>query len=182
MSRELQTMEICRLGNPILRQEVRSLGMDEILSEDIQQLIADIKHTLKSKDYGVGLAAPQVGHSLALAVIGIKPTPNRPNLEQFEQVIINPSYEGIGDRVGMWEGCISVIEGRLFAQAMRHEKIKAKWLDENGKSISQTLGGFTAHVFQHETDHVNGKLFIDLVENKSTYMAVEEYRKRILNV
>jgi len=155
----------------------------EIKSAAIQQLIADIRHTNATKQYGVGLAAPQVGESVALSVIGIKPTPNRPNLEPFESVIINPLYTGISRPIGMWEGCQSGSGGDdpMFAQAVRYKKIRATWYDEHAVFHDEVLDGFVAQVFQHETDHVNGILLVDKVEDTKTYMMADEYRKRIIN-
>ena len=92
----MKVLKITRFGNPILREKARELSTNEIKSEKIQQLIANIRHTNEMNKYGVGLAAPQVGKSVALSVIGIKPTPSRPDLEKFDQVIINPTYVGIG--------------------------------------------------------------------------------------
>lgn len=175
-------MKLIRFGNPILRQNAEQLSVGEIKNEKIQELIEDIRALIESEAYGVGLAAPQVGESLALSVISIKPTPNRPNLERFEQVIINPTYEGIGRRSSMWEGCLSSGEGdyTLFAKALRYQKIHATWYDENAEFHDEILDGFVAHVFQHETDHLDGILFVDRVRDTTTYMLADEYRKRIV--
>lgn len=175
-------LQLVRFGDPILREKARQLSHAEIKSHDIQQLIADIRHTNQTKQYGVGLAAPQVGVSVTLSVIGIKPTPTRPNLEPFDQVIINPTYEGIGRRTGMWEGCQSCGSGddTLYGKALRYRRITAMWYDEHGELHTRELDGFIAHVFQHETDHLNGVLFVDRVRDTTTYMMADEYRKRIV--
>lgn len=178
----MKILKLTRFGNPILVQKARQLSRDDIKSDKIQQLIANIRYTNEQKKYGVGLAAPQVGESVALSVIGIKPTPTRPNLEKFDQVIINPSYEGIGKRAGMWEGCQSSGTGKntLFAKALRYKKIKAMWIDEAGSKYNKELEGFVAHVFQHETDHLSGVLFVDKVRDTKSFMLADEYRKRIV--
>jgi peptide deformylase len=178
----MKILKLTRFGNPILRETARRLSPNEIKSDVIQQLITDIKFTNEQKQYGVGLAAPQVGEPVALSVIGIKPTPTRPNLESFDQVIINPSYEGIGHRSAKWEGCQSSGAGRdtLFGKALRYSKIRAKWYDENAEFHDQELSGIKAHVFQHETDHLNGILFVDRVRDTKTFMLADEYRKRIV--
>ncbi len=173
-------LEVVQVGDPVLRELARRLTKKEITSAEIQELIENIRYTNAGAAYGVGLAAPQVGMSVALSVIGVKPTPNRPELEPFDQVIINPEYEGIGGAEGMWEGCQSGGSGELFAQAMRFAEIEARWDDEKGKSHAQRLGGFVAHVFQHETDHLDGILFFDRVVDTKTYMTAAEYRKRII--
>lgn len=178
----MQILKLTRFGNPILRARARHLSVDEVKSDKVKMLIADIRYTNQKKEYGMGIAAPQVGESVALSVIGIKPTPTRPNLEVFEQVIINPTYQGVGRRAGMWEGCQSCGEGEniLFGMVPRYGKIKATWHDEHGVYHNETIAGFTAHVFQHETDHLNGILFVDKVKDPNTYMMADEYRKRIV--
>lgn len=170
-----------QFGNPILRTPAAPLSSKEIISSTIKQLIANMRYTLKNRKYGVGLAAPQIGVSKALSIIGIKPTPTRPDAEHFESVIINPTYEGIGRRSSMWEGCISFGVGSAtpFAKALRYRTIKASWVDERGIKHNEVLKGFVAHVFQHETDHLKGILFVDKVQDSSTWMNASEYRKRI---
>lgn len=177
----MNVLTLTRFGDPILREKTRELSVKEIKSEKIQQLIADIHYTNEQKKYGVGLAAPQVGVGVALSAIGIKPTPTRPHLQKFDAVIINPAYEGIGRRTGMWEGCQSSGTGKdtLFARALRYKTIRASWYDEHAVFHEEELDGFVAHVFQHETDHLNGILFVDRVRDTKTYMLADEYRKFI---
>lgn len=177
----MKLLRLRRLGDPILRAQARRLNVSEIKSSEIQALIIDIRHTNEVKQYGVGLAAPQVGVSVALSVIGIKPTPTRPDVVRFESVIINPSYEGIGRRVALWEGCQSVGAGRsiLYGKVPRYERIRADWHDEQGELHHEELEGFVAHVFQHETDHLQGIMFVDKVRDTKTLMLADEYRKRI---
>lgn len=178
----MKLLALTRFGNPILRQTARKLSVDEIRSPETQQLTADIRHTNEQKQYGVGLAAPQVGVPVALSVIGIKPTPTRPDLERFDCVIINPEYVGIGRRTSMWEGCQSsgIGDDTLYAKVPRYRKIRASWIDETGEAHDEELSGFVAHVFQHETDHLNGVLFVDNVRDTRTYMMADEFRKRIV--
>lgn len=176
-------MKITRLGNPLLRQKAKHLTKDEILSDEIQELIAAMKETVASKKYGVGLAAPQVGEGIALSVIAIKPTPNRPRLQTFESVIINPEIiETHGYRKQLWEGCISSGNGRdtLFAKVPRYKSITLRWYDENAQLHEEELTGFPAHVAQHETDHLNGILFVDKVKDPTTFMMQDEYVKRVV--
>ncbi len=179
-----EILPITRFGNPILRELTHQLSEDEILSDDIQSLIENMRYTLLEKKYGVGIAAPQVGKGVALSVIGIKPTPNRPELEPFDTVLINPEIiETIGEPVGMWKGCVScgTNDDLLFAEVPRYEKVRVTWIDEYAKSREEVIGGFVAHVVQHETDHLNGVLFVDRVKDPTTFMMVDEYRKRILD-
>lgn len=179
---ERRILKLTRAGDPILREAMPKLSVDEITSDQIKNLIADIRYTNERKQYGVGLAAPQVGVRAALSVIGIKPTPNRPGLEPFDQVIINPAYEGIGERTGMWEACQSIGSGddMLYGRALRYAEIEATWHDEKGERHKQVLSGFVAHVFQHETDHLSGVLFVDKIADTKTMMMADEYRERIV--
>ena len=178
-----EILDITRFGNPVLRETAKRLSKDEILSEEIQTLITNMRYTLVEKKYGVGIAAPQVGKSIALSVIGIKPTPNRPELEPFETVIINPEIvETFGSPIDAWEGCVScgTDDDILFATLPRYEKVKLQWLDEYAKSREEVIDGFIAQVVQHETDHLNGVLFVDHVTDPTSFMMADEYRKRIL--
>lgn len=178
-----EILPITRFGNPVLRESARRLSESEILSDEIQRLIKDMRYTLIEKKYGVGIAAPQVDESVALSVIGVKPTPNRPELEPFDTVLINPEIiETFGEPVGMWEGCVScgTEDDLLFGLVPRYEKVKVTWLDEHAKSREKVIGGFVAQVVQHETDHLNGILFVDHVTDPASFMMADEYRKRIL--
>ena len=182
--REPKILRKTLFGNPILREKARELTPEEILSSDIQEFIVDLKYTVDKKKFGVGIAAPQVGKSIALAMLAIKPTPNRPNRQEFNSVIINPKViKGIGEKALMWEGCISFASGTdnvPFAQTERWPSVEVEYLDERAVSHREVLAGFLAHVFQHETDHLNGTLFVDRVVDSSTFMLATEYRKRIL--
>jgi peptide deformylase len=175
-----EILRATRFGNPILRETARKLEPDEILSDEIQTLIENMYYTLREKQYGVGLAAPQIGVSIALSVVGIKPTPTRPDLEVFNTVLINPIVvETYGRRKQMWEGCVSSgeAENTLYAKVPRYKSIRLKWLDEKAVEHDEVLNGFVAHVAQHETDHLNGILFVDRVKNTKTYMLADEYKK-----
>lgn len=169
-------------GNPILQNKTRKLSKEEVLDDDIQQLIADMRHTVTAKKYGVGIAAPQVGKSVALSVISIKKTPARPNILEFDSVIINPSFEGLGKQEEMWEGCISfaAVSAPVFGKAVRFKRIRAKWMDERGEEHEKELDGLVSHVFQHETDHLNGILFPERVKDHRSWMNTSEYKKMIL--
>jgi len=178
-----KSLKLTRFGNPILRETARRLTPEEILSQETQGLITTMRSMLQEKEYGVGLAAPQVGMSVALSVIGIKPTPNRPNLKAFDAVLINPEViETYAKPIEKWEGCLSSGSGdnTLFAKVPRYESVKLRWLDEKAVSHEEVLDGFVAHVAQHETEHLSGVLFVDRVKDTRTFMLADEYRERIV--
>jgi peptide deformylase len=177
-----KNLTLTRIGNPVLRSPAERLGVEQISSNAIQALIADMRYTLANQESGVALAATQVGKSIALSIIGIKPTPNRPKLVPFETVIINPEIvETHGKPEPMWEACVSCGSGDdlLFAQVPRYQKVRLRWLDETGNQREEILDGFVAHVVQHETDHLNGIMFVDKVEDPLSFMMADEYRKRV---
>lgn len=177
---EPKILQRTQFGNPILRTPAKKLTSDEVKSQHMRTLIANIKHTCENKRYGVGLAAVQVGEPYAISTIQIKKTPSRPEVEPFERVIINPEVvEYIGEPTGMWEGCVSFssVNSPVFAKATRYPKVKVRYMDEHGKTHEEELSGLPAHVFQHETDHCNGVLFVDKVKDPTTWMNASEYKK-----
>ena len=172
----MQILRRTQFGNPILRVVAQQLSEDDILSDETQTLIKNMYYTLEKKQYGVGLAAPQIGQSISLAIIGIKPTPTRPELVEEKRTLINPKItKTYGPRTGMWEACISGSE--LYGKAMRYKKIRVSWQDESAKHHERDFDAFMAHVLQHEIDHLNGILFVDRVKDTKTYMTFSEYNK-----
>ena len=172
-----------QFGDPVLRKVAKKLSAEEITSKHTKQLIVAMKHTLVSKKLGIGLAAPQVGKSIALAVIAVRPTEHRPKVEVFDLVLINPEIiETTGKKKQMWEGCISAGsngEADLFAKVPRYSAVKVKYQDEHGKPQQKTFKDLKAQVIQHEVDHLNGILFVDRVKDTKTFMTYKEYLKRI---
>jgi peptide deformylase len=168
-----------QFGNPVLRQKAKRLNDDEVLSNDIQGLIKNMRHTLLNRNYGIGIAAPQVGKSLALSVIELRATRTRPNFPKkdwISMVMINPEIiNAYGEPEEMWEGCLSF--DNAFAKAVRYKRIRVRYQDEKAKLHQKDLEGMLAHVFQHETDHLNGVLFVDKVKDTKTYMTEPEYLK-----
>jgi peptide deformylase len=171
-------------GNPMLSAPARRLSEVDINSLKIQTLIDDMRHTLQVKKYGVGLAAPQVGQSVALSVIGIKPTPSRPDAQSEDMVIINPEIvKTYGSRAQKWEGCISFgTSSRDFpyAKTLRWRKVRVRYLDEHGRRHEKDFSGLLAHVLQHEIDHLNGILFTERIKDPKTLMMMSEYKKHFL--
>ena len=171
-----------QFGNPVLRQKAKELSAEEILSDRIQMLINNMRHTLKERKYGIALAAPQVGHNICLSVIRIRPTRTRPNLPKdkwADLVIINPKIvKAYGLKKPVWEGCISLAE--VFAKVPRYPKIRLEYFDEKAQKNAKNFEGLLAQAIQHEVDHLHGILFTDKVEDKSTFMSGSEYRERIV--
>lgn len=180
-----KVLQLTQFGNPILRKKAKLLTQKEIKAKSTQNLIANMRYTMKSKGYGVALAAPQVAKSIALFVIAIKPNSTHPTRNIINKVCINPKIiKSYGKKQPMWEGCMSLGESdtTLFGQTNRWPKLSVKYIDENGTEIVENLEGLEAHVFQHEYDHLQGILFVDKVKDTKTYMTMAEYKKRILGL
>lgn len=169
--------KIIRMGHPTLRQIARPLGDDEIRSEAVGRLIDDMIDTLH--DYGgIGLAAPQINESVRLAIIEIPGGPTRygeiPALPLT--VFINPTVQVVNPAsAGYWEGCLSVPGLRGFVERPQHVRVTA--LDREGKPQELELKGFLATVFQHEFDHLDGRLYMDLLKDPSLLAFDEEFER-----
>ncbi|MDR2063640.1 MAG: peptide deformylase [Candidatus Nomurabacteria bacterium] len=179
--RQPEILELVSENSPVLREQCRRLTKDEILSAEIQNLIDDIKFTCSEKKTGVGLSANQVGKPVAISVVAIKPTPGRPNLEPFEKVCINTEItETFGEKVPLWEGCQSTALDEngepAMAKVLRYEKVRIKYFDESGEEQEEIVESLVAHVIQHETDHLNGILFTDLID-KADLISYQEFSK-----
>jgi peptide deformylase len=146
----------------------------EKVTPEIKQLIADMFETMEAR-HGVGLAAQQVGHALQLTVIDVRAVEDRPSTlelkgkpadvaEIMPLVLINPEVTPVGEPAKGGEGCLSFPE--IFAEISRPESVDVKALNEKGKVIEFRCGGLLARAVQHETDHLNGILFIDRMERK----------------
>jgi peptide deformylase len=163
------------MGHPVLREPAGEVPAALIGSEELGRLIADMTDTLH--DYGgIGLAAPQVGESLRLAIIEIAGGPTRyGDLDSVPlTVFINPSIEVLDTEVaGYWEGCLSVPGLRGYVERPQHVVIN--YTAENGAPESMELRGFVATVFQHEFDHLDGKLFVDRMVDMSLLVFEDEY-------
>lgn len=160
--------------NPVLREKAEDVPVSEIGSARFQTLIADMKVLLSKEEYGVALAAPQVGEALRLFIVSGKVLATRkaPEHESAEedssprsdaeadQVYINPVLLKMSrGRKDKHEGCLS-IRGK-WGSVPRAEKATVSAYDEHGREFTRGASGFLAHIFQHELDHLEGILYID---------------------
>jgi peptide deformylase len=161
-------LPITKCGEEVLRKQC-PVYKGGIPPELLRKLITAMKVTMH-KAPGVGLAGPQIGLNMAIAVI--EDSSVEEDYNPFEEedaretyhlpffTIINPSYTAIGSETrDFYEGCLSFTD--FYAVRKRHHKILAKWTDEKGKDHEQELQGWPARIFQHETDHLSGEIYID---------------------
>lgn len=166
--------EILRMGQPVLRRPARPLTDAERTDPALKTLVDDMVDTLDASG-GIGLAAPQIGESLRLAIIRVPGGPSRyGELETIPlTVYVNPEIEVL-DRVrqGFWEGCLSVPGLRGWVE--RPREIRVRWLDLDGRPQSAEYTGFLSTVFQHEFDHLDGHLYIDRMTDMTRLMFESE--------
>jgi peptide deformylase len=139
------------------------VGKKDIGTPELKALIKKMRDTLKKEEFGVALAAPQVGSSLRMFVIAGKAfkedAPEDAPAEE-DKVFINPELVKLSRaKREMSEGCLSV-RGK-YGTVMRHEKASVRAWDEQGKVFTYNGSGLIAHIFQHEVDHLDGILYVD---------------------
>jgi peptide deformylase len=165
-------LSIVKFGHPVLRQ--KGARIDKITPE-IARLIEDMFETMYAAA-GVGLAAQQVGRAIQLTVIDVRGVKDRPStieaggksaeLDGFMPlVLINPELKLFGDPVAGPEGCLSFPE--IYEEIMRQSSVEVNALDAKGRPVHFKAGGLLARAIQHETDHLNGILFIDRMPLKA---------------
>ncbi len=158
-------LPIIQMDNPSLRK--KSILVKNVNSPQLQSLIDDLVATVMDVG-GVGIAAPQVGQLYQLFIIACHPTPNRPHLPNIPPiVVINPRIlEHSTQQTIEEEACLSLDTptGWIRRNVPRWETVRVAFLDREGRPQEQELEGFLARIFQHEYDHLQGKLFIDRVE------------------
>jgi peptide deformylase len=170
----MSVLKTSKLGHPILRQVARGLSASEIKDPRIQKLIDDMIVTMHEYD-GVGLAAPQVHESLQIAVIEAKGNSRYPAAPDIPLlVLVNPKFVKKSEAVQKgWEGCLSV-EG-FRGMVPRSKEVEIRYLDRHAKEKRLVADGFLAVVVQHELDHLDGKVFLDRMEDLSTLTHLKEY-------
>lgn len=169
------------IGDPILREVAKQVTKEDFRKSELKKLVDDMHGTLAQNNYGIALAAPQIGESKAVIVIELKKTPTRPELEEFSLVLINPVIKKYtGKKVMLRDGCVSVgaEDDPIYGWSERSESIEVTYQDESGKEHTEKFDGFMSHVLQHEIDHLNGILFVDRVKDPKTYIQASEYKKQ----
>jgi peptide deformylase len=167
---------ILTIGHPVLRERAREVGAEELASPDVQALVDDLVDTMRHAS-GAGLAAPQVGVPLRIAVAEVTHNPRYPYKPPIPlTVVVNPVIEPLdGELVEINEGCLSVPD--LRGSVMRHVSIRLRFLDRHGVPHDEVRRGLTAGTFQHECDHLDGTLFVDRVVDTRTLTTWEQFER-----
>ena len=165
-------LPIVKYGNPALRQKGARI---EKITPAIRQLIADMFETMYAAA-GIGLAAQQVGQALQITVLDVRGVKDRPSMMEINDlpsdvvdfmplVLINPELKPFGEPVTGPEGCLSFPE--IYEDITRPGSVEVTAQDAEGRPIHFKAGGLLARAIQHETDHLNGILFIDRMPTKA---------------
>ncbi|MCK6593661.1 MAG: peptide deformylase [Bacteriovoracaceae bacterium] len=166
---------VIRMGHPTLRKTADHISEGEFHTQEFKSLLVDLYDTMK-KEGGIGIAAPQINISKSVALIELPEFSERYGQLPVTGLItiINPQIEFLtDDKQGFWEGCLSVPGLRGFVE--RPNKIRVQFQDENYQLRSLEVEGFLATVFQHELDHLFGKLFIDRLKDPSMLSYLAEF-------
>jgi peptide deformylase len=177
-------LTIVQAGEEVLRAQARALTAKEIRSKQTQRLIEDMRETMRTAP-GVGLAAPQIGVSLQLAVIEdreeyhVKATPQqlaeRGRRPVPFHVLINPKIVSTTEPgLEFFEGCLSV--AGYTAIVPRFRRVAVEFLNERAEPMRVEAEGWYARILQHEIDHLNGVLYIDRMQSR-TFGNLENYEK-----
>lgn len=146
---------ITKHGETVLKKPSAAVDFEAMRSE-LPQLLKDMWATMYAAK-GVGLAAPQIGLNLRLAIIDVKPDDKPQRL-----VLINPEIVGAAGELRDEEGCLSV--PGVYAKLTRAARVRVRALDEHGRPRELSGEGLLARAFQHEIDHLDGRLFIDRLD------------------
>ena len=162
-------MEIVQVGAAVLRHPGRPVDLAELRTKEFRQLVEQMRETMIDAP-GVGLAAPQIGLSIQLAVLEDPPefveaqSPEQRALTERDSlpftVMINPVVTPIGEEtVEFFEGCLSVDGYRALVS--RYRTVHARWIDLDGAECEQDFTGWPARIVQHEVDHLRGIVYVD---------------------
>ncbi len=172
-------LPIVQAGHPVLRRVAEPYD-GELDGDLLARLVGAMRLTMHAAP-GVGLAAPQIGLGLALAVVEDRWDADPESARVRERtpvpfrVLVNPAYEPVGaDRVAFYEGCLSVQGWQAVVPRWRSVRLTGS--DERGAALDEVLNGWPARIVQHETDHLAGRLYVDVAEMRSLVSPAESLR------
>jgi len=168
----MSILKVARMGHPVLRARSRAVEPAELKHPLLQKLIDDMLETMHEY-HGVGLAGPQVHEDIRIFVALLEEEPG-PKSEAV--AVINPQIVPVSeDQTEGWEGCLSIPEIRGLVS--RYTDITVRALDRKGKVVEIPLKQFAARVAQHETDHLDGILFLDRMTSMQSLTYMDEYSR-----
>src|SRR5262245_7403539 len=169
-------LKVARLGHPVLRKVAATVPLAEIRAPDTQRLIDDMVETMREYN-GAGLAANQVHTLKQVCVIEVHGNPRYPDAPSIPlTVLLNPVVTPLTTEMESgWEGCLSVPDMRGLVP--RYTTVRLEALDRTGERISVVAKEFFARVIQHETDHLNGIVYLDRMKDLATLTHLAEWNR-----
>lgn len=168
--------KIAQIGHPILRKPAEDVSRNWLMSTAGQQLIDDLIETMHDAN-GAGLAAPQIHEPVAICALEVRDNPRYPYKPNIPlTVLVNPRVQPLSDETFLnYEGCLSV--PNLRGVVRRYARVRVTGWDRHGYDYDAVSVGFTAGTLQHEIDHLHARLFVDLVEDKTTLTTWDQFER-----
>jgi peptide deformylase len=165
---------IIQEGDPILRGIASTVSLSDIGSAKLNEILVRMQDALRAQPDGVAIAAPQIGVPLRIFVVaGFILKKKKDTETPPDKIFINPEIVSLSkERVWLEEGCLSV--RFLYGEVERAKKAKVRAYNENGTRFTMGASGLLAQIFQHETDHLDGTLFIDTARGLHTLSPEEQ--------
>ena len=169
-------LKIAQIGHPVLRRRARELDREELLRPETQTFIDDLVETMHDAS-GAGLAAIQVHAPLRIVAMEVKDNPRYPYKPNFPlTILVNPELELLEAETFLnFEGCLSV--PNLRGQVPRRARVRVRAWDRTGHALDFEVKGLTAGTFQHEVDHLQGKVFVDRVVDTTTLCTWQDFER-----
>jgi peptide deformylase len=168
--------KIATIGHPVLREQARVVTRDELAGAPIQRLIDDMVDTMRDAS-GAGIAANQVHEAVRVCVIEVTDNPRYPYKPNWPlTILVNPVVEATTDETFLNnEGCLSV--PNLRGEVQRFAGVRVRGWDRRGADVDIEVRGLTAGTFQHELDHLDGKLFVDRVTDTRSLCTWSDFER-----
>ena len=171
--------KIAQIGHPVLRQIAHEVSRDELASPATQAFIDDLVETMRDAD-GAGLAAIQIYEPIRICAIEVRDNPRYPYKPKIPlTILVNPVLTPVGDeQFDNNEGCLSV--PNLRGMVKRHVHLRVQAWDRQGNAIDEVVHGLKAGTYQHEVDHLDGKIFVDRADPStfSTWTEFDRFHKQ----
>jgi len=166
--------KIAQIGHPVLRQHARTVTREELATPAMQAFIDDLIETMRDAN-GAGLAAIQVHEPIRIAAVEVRNNPRYPYKPNIPlTVLVNPVLTPVGDETfENNEGCLSV--PNLRGMVRRHVSVRVQAWDRHGGAIDEVVHGLKAGTYQHEVDHLDGRIFVDRVTDPTTFATWTEF-------
>jgi peptide deformylase len=172
----MSLLKIATIGSPVLREDARLVSREELERAETQTFIDDLVETMRDAR-GAGLAANQVHRPVQICAIEVRDNPRYPYKPNIPlTILVNPVIEPLSaERFANNEGCLSVPD--LRGEVLRHVEVRVRAWDRLGRDVEFVARGLSAGTYQHEVDHLRGKLFVDNVIDTRTLSSGKEFER-----